>query len=77
MVSMGSSVSTRNKVAFFKNSLVIVRDAGVDIAFKRSEMNEALDKLRIIFYVNNKTSSRKSVSFNYDYQPTYFAIRVA
>lgn len=77
MVSMSSSVSTRNKVAFFKNSLVIVRDHDVDIAFKRSEMNESLDKLRIIFYVNNKTSTRKNVNFNYDYQPTYFAIRVA
>jgi hypothetical protein len=77
MVSMSSSTSTRNKVAFFKNSLVIVRDADVDIAFKRSEMNATLDKLRIIFYVNNKTQTRKGVNFNYDYQPTYFAIRVA
>jgi len=77
MVSMTSSTSTRNKVAFFKNSLVIVRDADVDIAFKRSEMNATLDKLRIILYVNNKTQTRKSVNFNYDYQPTYFAMRVA
>lgn len=76
MVSMSSTTSTRNKVAFFKNSLVLVREHELEIAYKRSEMNQALDKLRLIFYVNNKTPSKRSVDFSYEYQQQYFAITV-
>lgn len=65
MVSMSSTTSTRNKVAFFKNSLVLVREVDLEIAYKRSEMNENLDKIRIIFYINNKTSARKTINFHY------------
>jgi hypothetical protein len=74
MISMSSTTSTRNKVAFFKNSLVLVRDAELEIAYKRSEMNQTLDKLRIIFYINNKTNTKKNVNFHYEYQQQYFAI---
>lgn len=77
MVSMTSTTSTRNKVAFFKSSLVLVREADLEIAYKRSEMNETLDKLRIIFYLNNKTATRKTVNFHYEYQQQYFAISVS
>lgn len=36
MVKMTGEVSTRNKVAFFKSSLVLIRSGEVEIAFKRS-----------------------------------------
>ncbi len=36
MVSMSSATSTRNKVAFFKNSLVLIREPDTEIAYKRS-----------------------------------------
>nr|BAK02724.1 predicted protein [Hordeum vulgare subsp. vulgare] len=76
MVHMSSEGSTRNKVAFFKNSLVLLREAELEIAFKRSDMNQQLDKLRIIFYLNNKSNSHKRIAFNYDHQPDYFKINV-
>lgn len=76
MVHMSSIVSTRNKVAFFKNSLVLVREPQFEIAYKRSDMNETFDKLRIIFYVNNKSSVRRTINFNYEYQSEYFQITV-
>ncbi len=40
-------------------------------------MNETCDKLRIIFYINNKSSSSKAVNFHYEYQEQYFNIKVA
>jgi hypothetical protein len=65
---MNRETSTRNKVAFFKNSLTLIRNSEVDIAFKRSELNERMDKIRLIFYINNKTETVKRVSLNYEYQ---------
>lgn len=35
-----------------------------------------MDKSRIIFYVNNKTNKTKRVTFNYEYQADYFALKV-
>jgi hypothetical protein len=40
-------------------------------------MNESLDKIRIIFYINNKTPARKTVNFHYEYQQQYFSINVS
>ena len=39
MVNMSSTTSTRNKVAFFKSSLVLIREPDIEIAFKRSDLN--------------------------------------
>jgi hypothetical protein len=36
MVNIDSKTCTRNKVAFFKNSMVLVRDDDIEIAYKRS-----------------------------------------
>jgi hypothetical protein len=63
-------------VAFFKNSLVLVRNSEVEIAFKKSDMNERMDKVRIILYVYNKTPAQKMANINYEYQQEYFDIRV-
>jgi hypothetical protein len=76
MVNMSSAASTRNKVAFFKNSLVLIREPELEIAFKRSDLDPTLSKLRIIFYVNNKSAVRKTVTFQYDFQTEYFNIKV-
>ena len=35
-----------------------------------------MDRLRIIFYINNKSMFGKKVDINYDYQKDYFKIRV-
>ncbi len=63
-------------MAFFKNSLVLVRNSEVEIAFKKSDMNERMDKVRIILYVYNKTPVQKMANINYEYQQEYFDIRV-
>jgi hypothetical protein len=76
MVRMSSGACTRNKVAFFKNSLVLVREPNIEIAFKRSELDEKLSKVRIIFYVNNKSQQWKRVRLDYEYQKDCFKIEV-
>ena len=65
---MTSQAATRNKVAFFKNSLVLIRSADLDIAYKKSDLNASLDKIRLIFYVNNKSSKAQRVNISYEIQ---------
>lgn len=48
----------RQKIAFFKKSMVLVKSPDFDIAFKRSDFNFQMDKLRLIVYVNNKSQNR-------------------
>ena len=76
MARISSETATRNKVAFFKNSLVLVRTVDYEIAYKKSDINEAMDKLRLIFYVNNKSNSAKRVNFKYEFQHDYFDLKV-
>jgi len=76
MARITSQVATRNKVAFFKNSLVLIRSADVDIAYKKSDMNPTMDKYRLIFYVNNKSSQTQRVNVTYEVQKEYFNIKV-
>ena len=65
MARISSQTATRNKVAFFKNSLVLIREADLEIAYKKSDLNATMDKIRLIFYVNNKSSKAKRVSISY------------
>lgn len=58
---MDSATSTRNKVAFFKNSLVIFRDRDYEIAFKKSSLDPSYSQVRLIFYINNKTNFNQPV----------------
>ena len=76
MARITSQVATRNKVAFFKNSLVLIRSADVDIAYKKSDMNPTMDKYRLIFYVSNKSSQTQRVNVTYEVQKEYFNIKV-
>lgn len=39
-------------------------------------MNEKMDKIRIILYINNKTNKEKTVNINYEYQREYFDIKI-
>ena len=65
MARISSETATRNKVAFFKNSLVLIRNPEFEIAYKRSDVNSSIDRLRLIFYVNNKTANPQRVNFRY------------
>lgn len=75
-IAIDSVTSTRNKVAFFKNSLAIYRDDFVEIAFKRSNLEQTYSQVRIIFYVNNKSASNEPVRIEYDYETTYYNFKV-
>lgn len=48
----------REKIGFFKKSMVLYKGEMFDVAFKRSDLNVELDRLRIILYVNNKMGNR-------------------
>lgn len=48
----------REKIAFFKKSMVLYKGEEFDIAFKRSDLNYEMDRLRVIIYVNNKVMRR-------------------
>ena len=76
MARISSETATRNKVAFFKNSLVLGRTGDFEIAYKKSDINESMDKLRLIFYVNNKSSTAKRINFKYEFQHDYFDLKV-
>lgn len=67
LVNIDSQTSTRNKVAFFKKSLIIVKDTDYEIAFKKSALDPTKTKQRLIFYIQNKTNSRQKVNIDYDY----------
>jgi hypothetical protein len=55
---------------------VLVKEQDLDIAFKKSDFNSSMDKIKIIIYINNKTSVMKRASINYEYQNDYFDIKV-
>ena len=59
------SVMTRNKVAFFKKSLVLIKNSEIEIAFKRSDLSSELNELRMIIYVKNKTNYRVQIASEY------------
>lgn len=72
-----SVMLTRNKVAFFKKSLVILKnDPKYEIAFKRSELERDFTTVRLIFYVNNKTNKSQHMNIQYEYEPSQYQIRV-
>lgn len=47
--------------------MVIVKGDDFDIAFKRSDFNSQMDKLRLIIYVNNKDQIKCNCSIEYDF----------
>jgi len=66
----------RQKIAFFKKSMVLVKTPDFDIAYKRSDFNFQMDKLRLILYVNNKDSRKFNCTIEYDYDHEDFDIIV-
>lgn len=76
LIAIDSITSTRNKVAFFKSSLVIVREEGIEIAFKKSGLDKNLSRARVIFYINNKYDRRMNVDIEYDYDSNNYIIDV-
>ena len=71
-----SKTSTRNKVGFFKDSLILIKNDSFEVAFKRSALVPSKDRARIIFFVKNKTSKNLSVNFHYEYDAGYFKLKV-
>lgn len=59
--------AVRNKIAFFKNAGVIVRDQDLEIAYKRSEGSN-LAANRIILYFNNKINKPRIVKVYYQFE---------
>ena len=71
-----SRTATKNKVAFFKSKMLISKDNDFEIGFKRSSLEGDYDRVRIIFYVNNKTFTSKFTRINYEYESAYYDIEV-
>jgi hypothetical protein len=56
--------------------MVIAKGQNYDIAFKRSDFNMLMDKLRLILYVNNKESRNFNCVIEYDYDRDDFDVIV-
>lgn len=56
--------------------MVISKGQDFDIAFKRSDFNTQMDKLRLILYINNKDLRRYNCMIDYDYDREDFDIIV-
>lgn len=59
------STCSRNKVAFFKDSLVIVKDKNVEIAFRKSNLNPDLNEQTVAFFIKNKTADEIEIDIDY------------
>lgn len=59
--------AARNKIAFFKNAGVIVRDQDLEIAYKRSEGSN-LTANRVILYFNNKVNKPRVIRVYYQFE---------
>lgn len=68
--------ATKNKVAFFKPKMLISKDNDFEIGFKRSSLEGDYDRVRLIFYVNNKTFTSKFTRITYEYESSYYDIDV-
>jgi hypothetical protein len=53
-----------------------VKDSKFEIAFKRSNLDSSLSKVRIVFYVNNKSAVNLSVDFQYKFEKRLFSLSV-
>jgi hypothetical protein len=77
LLNTTAAALTRNKVAFFKKSLVLIRDdPQLEVAFKRSNLNPELDTVRLIFYVNNKSVTDSYVIITYEYDESMYHIQI-
>jgi hypothetical protein len=56
--------------------MVIAKGQNFDIAFKRSDFNSQMDKLRLILYVNNKENKKFNCSIEYDYDREDFEVNI-
>jgi hypothetical protein len=56
--------------------MVLYKGQDFDIAFKRSDLNVELDRLRIIIYVNNKDVKKVDCKIEYDFEREDFDLVV-
>ena len=67
-----SKTVAKNKVAFFKNKMMLTKDHDFEIGFKKSSLEGNFDRVRLIFYVNNKNPEPVIAKIKYEYEPTYY-----
>jgi|JI6StandDraft_1071083.scaffolds.fasta_scaffold05434_2 hypothetical protein len=76
LLNTTSGLLLRNKVAFFKKSLVLVRnDPNFEIAFKRSSLSPEMDTIRFIFYINNKSDRDATADIAYEYDQSMYQLK--
>lgn len=63
-------------MAFFKDSLILLKNDQFELAYKRSALVKTKDRVRVIFFVRNKTSQVMTVNFRYDFDAGYFKLKV-
>lgn len=56
--------------------MVLVKGEDYDIAFKRSDFNSQMDRLKLIIYINNKDSRGKNCSIDYDFDLSDYDLNV-
>lgn len=47
--------------------MIVKDDPEFEIAFKRSDLDDRMQEVRVIIYVNNKTSRKVPVDVTYEY----------
>ncbi len=63
-------------MAFFKESLILIKNDTFELAFKKSALVSTKDRVRVIFFVRNKTSQAITVNLRYEYDASYFKLKV-
>ena len=56
--------------------MILLKTKEFEIAYKRSEFNLQMDKLRLILYVKNNNNKRYNSTIYYDYDPEDYQITV-
>lgn len=54
--------------------MIIAKGQDFDIAFKRSDFNTQMDKLRLILYINNKETRSFNCDIEYDFDREDFDV---
>lgn len=54
--------------------MLLKNDPKFEIAFKRSDLNDGT--VRVIFYVNNKTSKDENINIEYEFDQSMYQLRV-
>lgn len=73
---MFTKTAIRNKIAFFKLKGIIVKNAEIEIGYKKTNPEPNSEVVKVILYFNNKTPNSKVVRINYEYEQDYYEVTV-